>query len=122
MSVRLVTAQVNVPLLLAVSMAPVGAAVLVPMVTVLLTAEQPLPPVAVTEYVPPVLTVMLWVVAALLHNSPVPELVAVRVMLVTAQVSVPEVGAMLTEGAAVLLLTVTVVVLLQPAALPTVTE
>lgn len=91
--------------------------------TLLLTAEQPLAPVAVTEYVPAEFTVMLWVVAALLHSKPVSEDVAVSVRVVTAQVSVPLVALMLTVGAVVLLLTVVVVTLEQPVAvLVTVTE
>ena len=122
MRVSVGTEQVSVPELLAVRLALARAAVLLPITTLLLTAEQPFTPVAVTEYVPALFTVILGVVAALLHSRPVPApTVAVSVRLVTAQVRVLEVALMLTMGAVVLLRTVAVVLLMQPLALPTVT-
>ena len=122
MSVRLVMAQVNVPLLLAERVGLPGAAMSCPMMTALLTAVHPFAPVAVTEYVPGVLTIN--VVAVLLSDqrTPVPDEVAVSVRLGFAQVRVPLMGKTLTVGRAVSLRTVVVVLLVQPLALPTVTE
>jgi hypothetical protein len=122
-SVRLVTEQVNVPLLLAERAGLPGTAMSWLMTTALLTAVQPLAPVVTTEYVPGALTINVLALLPPVQTSPVPELVALSVRLVTAQVNVPLVGKTLTVGTAVSLLTVVVVTLEQPVAVfVTVTE
>lgn len=75
------------------------------LIVTLVVLVQPLAAVAVTEYVPLVLTTILGVVSPVFQRTPVPDVLAVSVREGAAQVSVPEVGAMLTVGGAVLLIT-----------------
>ena len=63
--------------------------VLLSTTTLLVIAVQPLVAVAVTEYVPAPFTVMLVVVAPVLHSRPVTDAVAMSVRLVWSQVRVP---------------------------------
>ena len=116
--VREVAAQVSVPLTAKLRL---GTVVLL-LRMVVAVAVQPLAPVAVTEYVPAPLMLILAVVAPVLQRRALVDEVAVRVSEEVAQVSVPLRGTMLSVGAAVSDATVVVVLITQPLAVVAVTE
>ena len=116
-SVRVVRVQVSI-LLLATRPA-VGAVVFWP-TTTLAMLLQPFWSVAVTEYVPDVLTTRLLLITLPVQRRAVAEEVAVSVRLVWVQVRVPLVGAMVSVGNEVSVPIVAVVNAVCPVALATV--
>ena len=117
MSVMVVRVQVSV---LLVARSPAGGTVVLLPTETLATRLQPFWSVAVTEYVPDVLTTRLLLITLPVQRRAVADEVAVSVRLIWVQVRVPLVGAMVRVGNEVSVPMLAVVNAVCPVALATV--